>query len=568
VAASSDPPPDPDAGALVDPDVLERRRAAREDPSAQAEVERLRAQQQLAERRTGELEAEVTLLASELDRRIAEHAAVASQVARLRSALAALRERAGEEEAHQAATAVTLAQLRAGQERVGEALETLRAEHASTLAQLEGERRRREALEALLAEERVRFATELARTGAGARAERGALARRLHEAQRAVSTLEAEVEAAGAAFRRRLAAASTPSPGHSEVVEHLVADILGSVDALRGPSAYDAPTTTAGLPSADHPALARAPQPAAGAASPAVVGDLERAAARLRAARNAEAEPAPAPPAPVPATAVAPPAPLPAARAPLPLGVLHAAGPLPATTTPWLRDALVALDARDAAAAERILLTALALQPAKLSADVAYELELPVSGRHLVTAVAGGAVTVIPLADGEQPACDVRLHGSAAALAPLAAGGASRRLPGVRVRGRRRRLRRLLRALAAPVGLPELQAAGLHPAPADLLALLAAGVSPARVGETRLRVAYLVADATSVPERVVLQAGAGAVTVRDAEPAAAPVDATVTVEPRQLLGVLAGTEPALVAGDAAAAGTLHGWLRAGQAASA
>ncbi len=673
--ASSDPPEDPEPGAVVDPEVLAERRARREDPSAQAEVERLRAAQSLAERRNAELEAEVVLLTGEVDRRVAEHAAVTSQVARLRAALTTLRARAGTEQAHQAATTAVLEELRVGQLQVEHELEQLRAERDRVLLRLEEERARRDAAELLVAEERARFAVERSAAEFAARAEREELAAQLAAAQQAVAALEAGVADAGRAVSERRAgdedrarAEGASREQRDQAVERLVGDLVGTVEGLRAgflaelerleaeraalelagsgadaagqaarlrdevarlrsvagpiPSLYDRPAGGAEVPSADHPALAGTPHGRPDAPPPAVVGDLDRAAARLRAAHDgaeadassrrpsaalaalfastmppegAEAEElapdAPtvvetparaegadvAPPQPdrparepdgPPARVDAPPARSGASGSPPPLGVIHATAPTTATTAPWLREALADLAAADDAAAERMLLAALAVQAERASDDVAYELELPVSGRHHVEVLVGRSVTVRPLSPGDRPRSEFRLAGASADLAPLVAGAAPARLGGVRVRGRRRRLKRLLKALQPVVGLPELRSAGAHPEPADLLELLCAHVPRSATAEAELRIAYLVADRTRPPVRVVVQARKGSVAVDRHAGREGAVDATVSVEPRQLLGVLAGTEPALVEGDQAAVATLHGWFRAAQELSA
>src|SRR5690606_36876292 len=84
--------------------------------------------------------------------------------------------------------------------------------------------------------------------------------------------------------------------------------------------------------------------------------------------------------------------------------------------------------------------------------------------------------------------------GSAAALAPLVAGGARRRLPGVRIEGRKRRLRPLRRARRAPTDLARLMESGARPAPELVLAVLAAAVDPEWTRGHRFGVVYALTD--------------------------------------------------------------------------
>jgi hypothetical protein len=68
------------------------------------------------------------------------------------------------------------------------------------------------------------------------------------------------------------------------------------------------------------------------------------------------------------------------------------------------------------------------------------------------------------------------LEGPASAFAELAAGGTGRRLPGVKVHGSRRKLRRLLAARRAPLALSDLADAGIQVWPGLLLLALAQAI--------------------------------------------------------------------------------------------
>ncbi len=375
---------------------------------------------------------------------------------------------------------------------------------------------------------------------------------------------------------------------------------------------YDVAPSRHPVPSADHPALA---QPAAAGGAPAVVGDLVRAMDRLRAAagdpaaadagqeveapmelEGSGAEDAETPPEladvepPVPegsedaetsapvgpeddadASPIDPPAPLedaalampvpppPPARTEHPVGAAGA-------ETPWFSERLAAFASVDEAAAERLLLASIAAQATAIAKDVTYELELPRTGRYRVEVVHGKGVSVAPVDAARPGEVEFRIEAPVAAVSALAGGAAPRRLANVTVRGRRRRLRRLLRALGAPVGLSRLQAAGARPRPADLLAMLCDGVPAEAVVGTELVVVYDVAASPGEEgSRVVVRARPDGRLGLEPDGTTSP-DVTLSLDVPELLAVLAGGTPKLVTGDATAADTLHGWLRAVQGA--
>jgi len=153
----------------------------------------------------------------------------------------------------------------------------------------------------------------------------------------------------------------------------------------------------------------------------------------------------------------------------------------------------------------------------------------------------------------------VRIAGPVAALAPLVAGGRARP-HGARITGRRRKLRRLLRDARNPVGLPELARAGVRPAAADLLALLAACVPPGRTRGTSAVVSYVLDGARRAA--VVVADGAPLVVLPD--PGSVSATAEVHAAPEALLELLAGTGEAQGRGDLQAVERLHRWLRLAQ----
>jgi len=255
---------------------------------------------------------------------------------------------------------------------------------------------------------------------------------------------------------------------------------------------------------------------------------------------------------------------------PPPLAVLEPRREQPVGRTPWLTDALdrlVALDREHAAVALTALIPA---QASRSRRDLVYDLAVVGSGTWRVRLQSGtGAVGPLlggPASDRE---IDFVLSGPAGALVPLAAGGARRRLPGTLATGRRRRLRRLLRDLRAPMTLVDLIAGATTVDAAVLLELLAVMVDPAWTAEHAFIVDYDVSGSGERHWRVAVGDGVRtgpAPGVRDA-------DATVSVPDTALAALLAGVAlpagaTATVSGSVEVVELLHGWFDAVQGASA
>ena len=339
---------------------------------------------------------------------------------------------------------------------------------------------------------------------------------------------------------------------------------LASLRALDRPSAPD-PSTLASL----REALShfQAPSEAAPSETPSLSLDLTAAAARLRAA-SAEAEPEPfavaepphVAPAVEPAAVVEPldvasPAeptaePEAEAFAPQPL---QARKPVDAPG-PWLRDALRGLAADEPEIAELVLVSLLPAQGGLSRGTLTYELAVDAGTTNRVVVEADKAR--VALGRGEEP--DARVSGPLAALVPLVAGGAGRRLPGARVQGRWQ-LRRLLKARRRPLGLAELAAAGVAPSPGLLLTVLARAVDPSWIAGRALQVEVA---ATGADAWRVVSTGTGALKILPAE-GAPPADATLHTSASRLPAVLAGTATpadASYSGDLRQLRTLLSWL--------
>ncbi|MEA2287730.1 MAG: hypothetical protein QOJ21_3773 [Solirubrobacteraceae bacterium] len=236
------------------------------------------------------------------------------------------------------------------------------------------------------------------------------------------------------------------------------------------------------------------------------------------------------------------------ARVPLP--------PRPAVTrpAPWLRDALTGLAVDEPDIAELLFVALLPAQGGTVKRPMAYELAVEDGTTHRVSVGLDRARVELP----GQGATDARVSGPLAALVPLAAGGAGRRLPGTRIEGRRA-LRRVLKARRGPLGLAELAAAGVAPSPGLLLTVLARAVPVAWTIDRELSVDIAPEGADTWR---VIASGRGPLTILPADPEE-PAAATLHTSASRLPAVLAGTaEPgdAWVGGDLRAAQTLLSWL--------
>jgi hypothetical protein len=263
--------------------------------------------------------------------------------------------------------------------------------------------------------------------------------------------------------------------------------------------------------------------------------------------RAADPEPEPEPEPEPPASVAPPPAPAPT-RSPLPE---RAAITKPG---PWLRDALAGLAVDEPDIAALLLVALLPAQGGIVKRPISYELAIDGATKHRVALGADGARIELP----GQGVSDARVSGPLAALVPLAAGGAARRLPGTQIEGRRR-LRRLLKSRRAPLGLADLAAAGVAPSPGLLLTVLTRAVSPSWTADRPLVVDVA---AEGADRWRVVASGHGPLTILPTE-ADDPAAATLHTTASRLPAVLAGTaepEEAWVEGDLRAVRTLLSWF--------
>ena len=515
---------------------------------------------------------------------------------------------------HIAALEAELSRRSSVQERVQEAIGLIRAELAQVRAQVR-DAPGRAAAEAELADLRARVA-ELEERGRGLEAALRARAAELDAARSELDRARRDAAAARAeADRHRRAldaveraaaearattepgapgdpASPAPPPTGDPALDTLIAGLREQVTAARaqlaqwGVEEQPAPEPGAADPAEEETrrrlqsiaAELRAAVPdeltAPGAGD--VIGDLQRAAERLRAAAEEELERLGEPPAagPAPQTPAAAAETPPGAAAETPAATIPPGAPVAelgarriahvATESDWLRRGLERLAHREPETAAKLFA---ALLPAQglVAEDLAYDITAPTAGTLRVV-LTGGTARVEPIdRAGVLGHVDAVLDGPLDALAPLAAGGGGRRLKGVSVSGSRRRIRKLLKARRDPVGLLDLGRAGSPVHPGLLLSALAAAVDPVWTRGHRFAVAYAIGgDGTFT----VVAADGEPLRVLSGTPAhAGELAASVVVSAPAFMPLLAGEPPppgerASVAGDRRVVDVLHTWFDA------
>jgi hypothetical protein len=284
--------------------------------------------------------------------------------------------------------------------------------------------------------------------------------------------------------------------------------------------------------------------------------------------QKVEPEPAPTPApeptvAPEPELAPAPPEPAPAAFVPRIL-------PLAGQRRSWLAPAIRRVaEERDPKLAGELICELLPAQRVKRALTYTLRIEglgdvqVRVEGER-ATVRRPSAASAAPPGETPAPAPErgaFLLEGPAAAFAELAAGGAGRRLPGVKVRGSRRRLRRLLAASRTPLALSDLAERGVQVWPGLLLLALSEAIDP----QWTKGHSFVLAFAVEGPPPATLY-----VQVRDGEPLAVTrvrgeqPRSTVNLSERAFVCMLSGAplppaEQVLVDGPPEPLALLLGW---------
>jgi hypothetical protein len=234
----------------------------------------------------------------------------------------------------------------------------------------------------------------------------------------------------------------------------------------------------------------------------------------------------------------------------------------PEQSQPWLAAAIRAVaEHRDAKLAGELILELLPAQRLLVDRPTRYGATIAEFGSFRVELDAERAVVERVSALTRDDRLDFILEGPAAAFSELAAGGTGRRLPGLRIRAGRRRVRRLRSARRTPVGLAELAGAQIRVWPGLLLLALAEAIDPAWTVGHRFVIAFAITGEPEAVLHVRVRDGESIVVTR--ERSEHPL-ATVQLSEAAFLCLLAGLslpagEQVLLSGNSAALELLIGW---------
>jgi hypothetical protein len=308
---------------------------------------------------------------------------------------------------------------------------------------------------------------------------------------------------------------------------------LPAVESTAESPAYEIPVIEPESPVVESPAVE---QP--GVVQPAVV--------QSEAEQPPVLEPAPTlePPAPVSDAALAPPIPR-AGLSPSGIGIKPVTSepvalrprpmPVPPTRPSWLAPAIRRLAAkRDAKLAAELVIELIPAQQQIVDSAMHYQMKVDELGTFHVALESGHAVIS---REASSAPLDFTLEGSAAAFGELAAGGASRKPAGLRIRKGRRRAKRLIKARRSPIALADLAAEGIDVWPGLLLLVMAEAIDPSWTTGRRFELAFEVEDAPGIVIYVRICDGEAIVVSRAASKQ--PV-ATVSASSHALTCLLAG----------------------------
>ncbi len=176
----------------------------------------------------------------------------------------------------------------------------------------------------------------------------------------------------------------------------------------------------------------------------------------------------------------------------------------------WLAPAIRHVaERRDARLAAELIAELLPAQRLVVERPLTYDCKIAERGEPWRAHIADGHAEVGPLAAGATRRADFTLEGRAADFAELAAGGTGRRLPGLRIHGRRRSVRALRRARRTPLALWDLAAAGIDVWPGLLLLALAEAIDPVWTAGWRCTLAFEIEPFAPSSERAGAPAGGG-----------------------------------------------------------
>jgi hypothetical protein len=236
---------------------------------------------------------------------------------------------------------------------------------------------------------------------------------------------------------------------------------------------------------------------------------------------------------------------------------------VPEKRTSWLAPAIRRLAAqRDAKLAAELVIELLPAQRQIVEGQLSYEIKINELGAFYVALDPAAAV----ISREPRGAVDFSLEGPVASFSELAAGGASRRHRGLRIRKGRGRARTLLKARRQPLALIDLAEAEVDVWPGLLLLVMAEAIDPSWTTGRRFELAFDIEDASGVMIYVRVSDGEPILVSRTA--AGQPI-ATISLGGHALLCLLAGTQAppehrAMVTGDATSVDMFLQWAARAQ----
>jgi hypothetical protein len=229
----------------------------------------------------------------------------------------------------------------------------------------------------------------------------------------------------------------------------------------------------------------------------------------------------------------------------------------------WLAPAIRRLAAqRDAKLAAELVIELIPAQRQIVEGAVNYEIKIGELGTFFVTLEPGQAT----ISREPRGSVDFSLEGPVAAFGELAAGGASRRHPGLRIRKGKRLARRFLKMRRQPIALADLAGAGVDVWPGLLLLAMAEAIDPTWTTGRRFELAFEIDDTSGIVIYVRVCDGEPILVSRTA--VGQPV-ATISLSGHALVCLLAGAQPplehrTLVSGDVTSVDMFLQWTARAQ----
>jgi prefoldin subunit 5 len=236
---------------------------------------------------------------------------------------------------------------------------------------------------------------------------------------------------------------------------------------------------------------------------------------------------------------------------------------VPEKRTSWLAPAIRRLAVqRDAKLAAELVIELIPAQRDLVEEPLNYEIKIGELGTFYVTLDPGQAT----ISREPRGSVDFSLEGPVAAFGELAAGGASRRHPGLRIRKGRRRARRFLKSRRRPIALADLAVVGVDVWPGLLLLAMAEAIDPDWTDGRRFELAFEIEETAGIVIYVRVCDGES---IQVSRTAAGQPAATISLSGHALICLLAGTQPpaehrTLVSGDVTAVDTFLQWTARAQ----